>query len=255
MFIILNPKHLSIILLACVCILSISAIVLGGLFSATAEVNALPTHGYKVYLTFDDGPSKNTEKTLDTLKKHEVNGTFFVIGQTGDYEVSLYRRIVDEGHSLGLHSYTHKIKKIYASAVDYIADFERLRDWIYESVGISPKFCRMVGGSHADTCSKKARSQIVEYFCSNGYTCYDWDIDPRDSCSYTLAADAIADNIISAAKKKPNQDLVILMHDDVLRKTLPGALDIIIPYFKERGYAFGVLDADTELNGSRAVVR
>jgi len=256
MFITLKLKLKLIIPLVCILLVGFSAIAIHNISPEAVQVDAaVEQHTYKVYLTFDDGPSKNTEKALDTLKKHNVQGTFFVIGQTGDYELSLYRRIIDEGHALGLHSYTHKTKKIYASAADYIADFERLRDWIFESTGTSPKFCRMVGGSKSSLCSTAARTQIVEYFSSNGYACYDWDIDPCDSCSYTLAADAIADNVIRAAKKKPNQDLVILMHDDVLRKTLPGALDIIIPYFKEQGYELGVLGADTELIGSRAVVK
>lgn len=213
-----------------------------------------PENIYKVYLTFDDGPSRNTEKVLDVLQSYDVKATFFVIGQTDDYELSLYERIIDEGHALGLHSYTHNTGKIYASASDYIQDFERLRNWIFKSTGIFPKFCRMVGGSNSRLCCKETRAEIICYFNDNGYACYDWDIDPLDSGSYALDSNTIAKNVINAAKKKPEQDLVILMHDDNIRKTLPAALEIIIPYFSEQGYSFDVLNYNTVLNNSRALV-
>jgi peptidoglycan/xylan/chitin deacetylase (PgdA/CDA1 family) len=210
---------------------------------------------YKVYLTFDDGPSTNTEEVLDVLISYNVKATFFVIGQTGEYETSLYKRIISEGHSLALHSYSHNPEEIYSSLTNYIKDFERLIDWIFEVTQTSPKVCRMVGGSNSSYCSKSLRSQILKYFEDNGYTCYDWDIDPHDSGSYALASSSIADNIIKESKKKPDQDLVILMHDDAIRKTLADSLDITIPYFIEQGYVFDVLDVDTVLNKSSALVK
>ncbi|MCL2031082.1 MAG: polysaccharide deacetylase [Oscillospiraceae bacterium] len=209
---------------------------------------------YKIYLTFDDGPSWITEKALDTLKAHGVKATFFVTGQTSESRVALYRRILSEGHALGLHSYTHATRRIYASADHYIEDFERLRDWIFLHTGQSPKICRMVGGSRSRLVPKAERLKITEYFRAGGYAAYDWDIDPLDSGAYPLGAGAIAKNVIRDARKKDEQDLVILLHDDGIRKTLPAALDIIIPYFLERGYAFGALEAGTVLNSSRAPV-
>lgn len=209
---------------------------------------------YKVYLTLDDGPSANTEKVLDILKENNIKATFFVVDQTEDYEVSLYQRIITEGHSLGLHSYTHDTKKIYESGDNYIEDFERLRDHIFAETGVSPKISRMVGGSHSKHCPEIVRVQVVDYFTDNGYACYDWDIDPLDSGAHVLPADTIAQNIIKAAEKKPNQDLVILLHDDGVRKTLPDALKIIIPYFNERNFVFDTLDSDTVLYRSNALV-
>jgi len=233
------------------------ALLLAGLlllrgFRARAVPASAPGHGYTVYLTFDDGPSKNTEAALDVLKAQGVRGTFFVIAQADEYELSLYKRIIWEGHALGLHSYTHDMHGIYASTAAYIDDFERVRDWLLESTGISTHICRMVGGGGPGLCSKAMRNAIVAYFDENGYACYNWDIDPRDSGAYPKAADTIARNIIDAARKKPDQDLVILLHDDRMRRTLAQALEIIIPYFRERGYDFGVLGRDTVLDGSRA---
>ena len=62
----------------------------------------------KVYLTFDDGPSTNTQQILDILKQYNVKATFFVIGKTDDLSKEMYKKIVEEWHTLGIHSYSHK---------------------------------------------------------------------------------------------------------------------------------------------------
>ena len=69
----------------------------------------------QVYFTFDDGPSEQTEEILDVLKQYNVKATFFVVGRTDERSKELYRRIVDEGHAIGLHSYSHKYSDLYAS--------------------------------------------------------------------------------------------------------------------------------------------
>ncbi|MDE6608589.1 MAG: polysaccharide deacetylase family protein [Lachnospiraceae bacterium] len=67
----------------------------------------------KVYLTFDDGPSVYTGEILDILKEYDVKATFFVVGKEGEKYEELYKRIVEEGHTLGMHSYSHKYSEIY----------------------------------------------------------------------------------------------------------------------------------------------
>ena len=67
-----------------------------------------------VYLTFDDGPSANTEKVLDILKKENVKATFFVTGNNPKYN-HLMKRAKEEGHAIGLHTYTHDYSKVYSS--------------------------------------------------------------------------------------------------------------------------------------------
>ncbi|MBQ9436827.1 MAG: polysaccharide deacetylase family protein, partial [Lachnospiraceae bacterium] len=79
----------------------------------------------KVYLTFDDGPSSSTSKILDVLKRYDVRATFFVIGREEESYQKLYRRIVDEGHTLGMHSYTHKYSELYESVDSFIEDFNK----------------------------------------------------------------------------------------------------------------------------------
>lgn len=251
MFFVVNVKRKFMVLLMCMIIFLITAISINQMNYLQAD--SMPKY-YTVYLTFDDGPSGVTEKVLDVLGKYNVKATFFVIGET-DYDVvSTYNRIIFEGHALGLHSNTHDPNFIYSSKDNYTKDFEDLRDLVAKSTGTYPKICRMVGGSNSSYCSKAVRKEILSYFNGNGFSCYDWDIDPHDSGAYALEANSLANNIIKAARKMPDQDLVILMHDNSIRKTLPDALEIIIPYFKDQGYSFDILSHDTILSGSTALV-
>jgi peptidoglycan-N-acetylglucosamine deacetylase len=71
--------------------------------------------GPVAYLTFDDGPSINTIRILDTLKQHNIRATFFVTGNNTTGSTDIYRRIVSEGHTLGNHTYTHNFETIYVT--------------------------------------------------------------------------------------------------------------------------------------------
>ena len=80
-----------------------------------AKINPVKSSGKKVYLTFDDGPSSNTDQILDILKDYDVKATFFVVGKTDERSVKAYQRIVEEGHTLAMHSYSHRYDEIYES--------------------------------------------------------------------------------------------------------------------------------------------
>ena len=75
-----------------------------------------------IYLTFDDGPSARTGEILDVLKEKNVKATFFVIGSQGEANAQLLKRIVDEGHTIAMHTSSPNSTKIYASVEDYLAD-------------------------------------------------------------------------------------------------------------------------------------
>ena len=66
-----------------------------------------------VYLTFDDGPSKNTPKILDILKENDVHATFFVICPYIEAHNALIKRAYDEGNAIGNHTHNHEFKYIY----------------------------------------------------------------------------------------------------------------------------------------------
>ena len=81
-----------------------------------------------VYLTFDDGPSTRvTGSILDTLKKEGVKATFFVVGERVAGREETLKRIAAEGHTLGVHSNSHRYETIYASETAFLKDVERQR--------------------------------------------------------------------------------------------------------------------------------
>ena len=100
-----------------------------------------------IYLTFDDGPSILTDKVLDILKANNVKATFFIIGNQINGFENVIKRIHDDGHSFGLHTYTHKFKRIYSSRDAFIKEMLECRSEINKLTGISSKIIRFPGGS------------------------------------------------------------------------------------------------------------
>ena len=115
---------------------------------------------HKVYLTFDDGPSANTDQILDILDEYGVKATFFVVGKEGYNDQ--YRRIVEEGHTLGMHSYSHVYRDIYESVEAYGQDLEKLHTYLYELTGVDSRIVRLPGGS-SNTVSKDKIQDIIAY--------------------------------------------------------------------------------------------
>lgn len=116
--------------------------------------------GKAVYLTFDDGPSRNTEQILEILAEYGVHATFFVVGKTDKHSLEMYRRIVEEGHTLGMHSYSHSYEKLYASLKSFREDFENLRGLLEETTGVTPLYYRFPGGS-SNTVSEENMTVFV----------------------------------------------------------------------------------------------
>ena len=106
-----------------------------------------PQDAHKVYLTFDDGPSSNTSQILDILKKYNYKATFFVIGKEDEESRELYKRIVEEGHTLAMHSYSHKYNALYDSVDSFDEDFSRIQNYLFEVTGQECLFYRFPGGS------------------------------------------------------------------------------------------------------------
>lgn len=104
-----------------------------------------PEAAHKVYLTFDDGPSKYTEEILDILDDYDVKATFFVLGKETEYSVKMLQEIARRGHTIGMHSYSHKYADVYRSVEDFSADFYRIYSYILENTGIQSTCYRFPG--------------------------------------------------------------------------------------------------------------
>ena len=198
----------------------------------------------KVYLTFDDGPStENTEKILAILKKYDIKATFFVIYRNSDEEKELYRRIVEEGHTIGVHSASHNYEKIYESVEAYLKDFNKLSKHIEELTGVKPEIFRFPGGS-VNSYNGAVYEQIISEMTRRGYTYYDWDVSSGDASYGTASASWIAKNVVNGVRKSKTN--IVLMHDTNAKDTTVQALTQIIEKLKKKGYTFEKLTKDVK---------
>lgn len=178
----------------------------------------------RVYLTFDDGPSSNTNRILDILDEYGVKATFFVCGN--ERYTAEYQRIVEEGHSLGMHSYSHKFREIYQSPDAFRADMDRLHDYLYEVTGVDSRLVRFPGGSSNTICDKDIMQELIAELSQEGIAYFDWNISSGDATSGYISAERIADNVLKNIGRYHTS--VILMHDAAGKDTTVEALPIII---------------------------
>lgn len=177
----------------------------------------------RVYLTFDDGPSSNTDRILDILDQYGVKATFFVVGK--DKYQEQYKRIVEDGHTLGMHSYSHKYNEIYASLDAYKQDLTQLHDFLYELTGEDCKIVRFPGGS-SNTISKVDMWELIDYLDEEDMVYFDWNVSSGDAAGGRISANQIARNVLDNIDKYNNS--VILFHDAADKDTTVEALPVII---------------------------
>ncbi len=188
----------------------------------------------KIYLTFDDGPSSSTNEILDILKAYDIKATFFVVGKTDEASKEAYKRIVAEGHTLGMHSYSHVYQDIYQSKESFIEDLSQLQEYLYEVTGVWSRYYRFPGGS-SNTVSKVDMQELIAWMNENDITYYDWNTASGDAVSGHLSKEAIVDNCL---ENIDNQSVsMILMHDAADKKTTVEALPEIITRIRLRGDA------------------
>lgn len=190
------------------------------------------------YLTFDDGPSNNTIKILDILKEKNVPATFFVVGNQERKDV--YKRIVDEGHTLGNHTYGHDYKGIYKSPETFFADVDKLNDLLEEATGERSNILRFPGGSN-NTVSRRAGGAdimniMTEAVTENGYRYFDWNVDSMDASKAVQSKDVIVRSVLNGAQY--TKKAVILMHDAPAKTTTVDALPEIIDGLTKKGFIF-----------------
>ena len=179
----------------------------------------------KVYLTFDDGPSDHTAQILDILKKHKVKATFFVVGKETEHAKKMYQRIVLEGHTLAMHSYSHKYKELYESMDSFTRDFEQIRDYVYQATGVESGYYRFPGGS-SNTVSEIDMHEFIDYLESQGVEYYDWNVSSGDGGSMKLTTDTLLENCTKDIDTRDTS--IILLHDSAEKPTTVEALPEII---------------------------
>lgn len=187
-----------------------------------------------VYLTFDDGPSGRTAEILDILKKDNIKATFFIIGKEGARDKALLKRIVAEGHTIGIHTYTHVYGTIYQSVESYMEDFYKTYRLIYDTTGVKADVFRFPGGS-INQYSALFYEEIIAEMMRRGFTYYDWNASSGDAHSNATQKSVYINTVQSSEGK---DRIVLLMHDSISKSYTVAALPEIIEYYKVKGYKF-----------------
>lgn len=189
------------------------------------EVADLPTT--TVYLTFDDGPDITTLSVLDTLKKYDMKATFFVLWHYGHYS-ALIQRAAAEGHTIGLHSYTHYYNNIYSSTEAFFSDLNKISDYVYGLTGIRSTIYRFPGGS-SNTVSNfnpGIMTTLTRLVQEAGYAYFDWNVSSGDTAVWTESG--IVNNVIKGIRLGKTN--IVLMHDGPNHALSATALPHILDY-------------------------
>lgn len=208
------------------------------------EMATAQTQEKIVYLTFDDGPSKNTQPILDILDQYQVKATFFVTGIQPDY-TSMIKEEANRGHAIGIHTFSHEYKEIYASKEAYFKDIDKANQMIKQQIGTTTPLLRFPGGA-SNTVSRKFCQGIMSLLSkevqSRGYQYYDWNAENGDGNSH-LDADTLVNKASKEVKGKDS--VMMLMHDGGGNDATVQALPRILEALKKQGYQFRVIDATT----------
>lgn len=199
---------------------------------------APPGNGKICYLTFDDGPDGIiTPAMLDVLKEHGVKATFFVVGNKVDQYPSALKRIKDEGHAIGNHTYYHDYHKNNDLAA-FTSELERTNQAIKRVTGERTSLIRVPGGS-----TSTFRSQVMPGLAELGYEYFDWNVDSRDALDRKQNATQMADRVANGVAK--HKVAIVLMHS-INTPTSLKALPSIIERIQKMGYSFRVIGSSTK---------
>ncbi len=182
-----------------------------------------PGFGRRISITFDDGPRPGTtEAVLDALSKRNLKATFFMIGKNVDAYPALAKRVLDEGHEIANHSYTHPaLMKLSDEKVR--EELNRCQDSIEKATGCSPIWFRPPYGSFDN---KRQGKLALERRLSISY----WSVDPRDWAK--PGVQRVIDSVL--AQTQPGA--IILLHD--IHQSTVEAVPTILDSLLDRDYTF-----------------
>ena len=185
----------------------------------------------KIYLTFDCGyENGNTSQILDALKKHDAPATFFVVGHFLESAPEMVKRMVEDGHTVGNHTYHHyDMSKISDPAV-FRKEMDDVRTLFQETTGTEmAMYYRPPQGKYSETNLQMAKDLgYATFFWSLAYV--DWNVDAQPS--HEEAFSKLIDRIHPGA--------VVLLHNT--SKTNGEILDELLTICEEMGYSFGKLE-------------
>lgn len=195
--------------------------------------------GRVIYLTFDDGPGPHTGRLLNLLDHYGVKATFFV---TGSGYPGVMKRIVEDGHSIGIHTLSHDYRSIYASEEAFFADLYAMQDVIYQNTGVTTTLMRFPGGGSnlVSNFNEGIMSTLTEAVQDCGFQYFDWNVDSNDAGG-ALKSMTVSNNVIEGIQR--HRVSMVLQHDT--NDFSVDAVEDIIVWGLENGYTFLPITQDS----------
>ncbi len=196
-----------------------------------------------VYLTFDGGPSSNTSRILEILEEEEVKATFFVTGQPDEAGYQLMRDIAEQGHTLGMHSYSQDYAKIYGSVESFLDDMYQIYSQIREATGQTPTVFRFPGGS-INSYNAGIYQELVAEMLRRGFVPCDWNVSAEDAAGASPSTDQIVRNVMGSMDRIERG--FVLLHDGDSQTTTVDALATLIDELRGLGFDFACMTPETK---------
>ena len=186
----------------------------------------LACSGTDIALTVDDGPDPTyTPKVLSLLAKYKIQATFCMIGKRAAASPGLVAAVVDGGHHIANHTYTHPLDLQMQPQPKVHAEIARAGDAIERAGGGRPTLFRSPGGNWSSTVLAECQAQGVRPL--------DWSVDPRDWSRPGV------EHIVTTILTKTHPGAIILEHDGGgNRQQTVDALGIALPRLIDAGYRF-----------------
>jgi peptidoglycan-N-acetylglucosamine deacetylase len=186
----------------------------------------LPCEGTNIALTVDDGPHPEwTPQVLALLARYDIRATFCMIGQNAAAYPDLVARVIDGGHHIANHTFTHPLDLTVLTPAQISTEIERATEAIVAGGGIRPRLFRSPGGSWS--------LPVISACTAAGMRPLDWSVDPRDWSR--PGVQHIVDTILT----KTHPGSIILDHDGGgNREQTVEALSIALPRLLDAGYHF-----------------
>lgn len=208
-------------------------------------VSASPTHQVKpqtpvgtkvIYLTFDDGPSEYTGKLLDVLAKYHMKATFFLLDEEMKRNPDMVKRIVEEGHAVGVHGVTHEKASFYCGTLGPLKEMEKANATLEHIIGRKTNLARTPYGSSPYLTKKQA-----DALATHEYVIWDWNIDSKDWCYRNpYKTFRATTQMIQKSEKEPK---VVLFHDI---KYVVETMTIFLEWMEEHHYISQAITLELE---------